>query len=138
MLESSEDRIVPPLSRVALTLATVIVCYSAFAPPTHGPSLMPWDKAEHFSAFFVLTLLAMGAFPRTALWRIAVALSLAGAAIEVIQGLPFVHRDADVKDWLADTIAIAAAMSGTLIGYWRGGSLTFRRAPQPSPVRQSL
>jgi len=137
MLETPEERIVPPLARVALALATVAVCYGAFAPPGHGPPLLPWDKAEHFSAFFVLTLLSMVAFPRTALWRLALALSFAGATIEVIQGLPFVHRDASVKDWLADSIAIAAAMSATLVGHWRSGALTFRSTPLPAPVRQN-
>ena len=33
-----------------------------------------------------------------------------GALIEVIQATPLVHRDADVKDWVADTVAAGAVM----------------------------
>ena len=72
---------------------------------------MPWDKARHFSAFAVLTISGILAFPRTRIIVIAGLLSLAGAAIEVIQGLPMVHRDADVLDWVADSTAIAMVLA---------------------------
>ena len=41
-------------------------------------------------------------------------LSGCGALIEIIQGLPFVHRDRDVRDWVADTVAIGAVMGVVL------------------------
>ena len=46
--------------------------------------------------------------------RIAIGLSVAGAMIEVIQAMPFVARDADVFDWVADTVAIGAVMGSIL------------------------
>jgi VanZ family protein len=41
---------------------------------------------------------------------------LFGAFIEVVQAIPALHRDSDVKDWIADTIAAAAVL---LLVHWR-------------------
>jgi hypothetical protein len=43
-------------------------------------------------------------------------LSLFGAAIEVLQAIPVLHRDSDIRDWLADTLAVGAIL---LIARWR-------------------
>lgn len=69
---------------------------------------MPWDKAEHFTAFFVFTGLCVTALPRISLTWIAVAVLAFGALIEVVQGLPFVKRDSDFWDWVADACALGA------------------------------
>jgi hypothetical protein len=31
-----------------------------------------------------------------------------GGAVELIQTLPFIHRDCDWKDWLADSLGVLA------------------------------
>ena len=82
--------------------------------------LVPWDKAEHFIAFYALTGLGVAAFPRHQLWVIGVLLSSLGALIEFVQGLSIVHRDRDFWDWVADTLAIIAALSPMLLVWWRG------------------
>lgn len=69
------------------------------------------DKVQHAAAFAVLTVLAMGAFPRTRPIHIALGLSAFGGLIEIVQGLPAVHRDSDWYDWLADTVAILVAFA---------------------------
>ncbi len=98
-------------ARAALVACALLTAWGAFSPQGDvHPHLFPWDKAEHFSAFFALTSCALVAFPRVAIVWIAIALSACGALIELIQGLPFVHRDMDVKDWIADSIAIAAVI----------------------------
>jgi hypothetical protein len=108
------------LARVAFFAALVFTFYSAVIPPAHAVQLVPWDKAEHFIAFYALTGLGVAAFPRGRLWVMAALLSAFGALIEFVQGLPIVHRDRDFWDWVADTIAIVAALSPMLLVWWRG------------------
>jgi hypothetical protein len=100
--------------------ATLLFTFvAAVMPPHQAPQLFPWDKAEHFAAFYTLTLLAMAAFPRRSLAAIAVLLSAFGGGIELVQALPIVNRDCDVWDWAADTIAILAALAPLAGARWR-------------------
>ena len=62
----------------------------------------------------------MAAYPKGRLWIIAGSLSAFGALIEIVQGLPIVHRDRDFWDWVADSVAIIAALSPMLLVWWRG------------------
>ena len=107
------------LAKVAFFAALSFTFYSAVIPPQHALQLVPWDKAEHFIAFYALTGLAAAAFPRRHLLVIALALSGFGALIEIVQGLPIVHRDKDFWDWVADTLAIGAALAPMLLVWWR-------------------
>ena len=113
-----------PLVRCAFFAALIFTFYSAVIPPTNAVQLVPWDKAEHFIAFYALTGLAAAAFPAGRLWIIAVLLSLFGALIEFVQGLPGVHRDRDFWDWVADSIAIIAALSPMLLVWWRAKAVS--------------
>jgi len=103
------------LLRVLFAAAVVLTLYSAFAPSGYSPHLFPWDKAEHFVAFYVLATLAALALPNTKITRIVVVLSVLGAAIELAQNIPFVHRDGDVSDWAVDSIAVLCALCPTVL-----------------------
>ena len=107
------------LAKAAFFAALVFTFYSAVIPPQQAVQLVPWDKAEHFIAFYGLTGLAAAAFPKRNLFLIAALLSGFGAFIEYVQGLPIVHRDRDFWDWVADTIAIIAALSPMILVWWR-------------------
>ena len=76
----------------------------------------PNDKVEHIVAFATLAALASFAYPRTALGRLLVALSAFGALIEVVQAIPALQRDSDIKDWVADTVAVAVVLG---LVWWR-------------------
>ena len=103
-------------SRAALVACALLTAWGAFAPKgAIHPHLFPWDKAEHFCAFFALTACALAAFPQRRIAWIAGVLSGCGALIELIQALPFVNRDADVKDWAADTLAIGAVVGVVIL-----------------------
>jgi hypothetical protein len=104
---------------VAFFAALIFTSYSAVVAPAHALQLTPWDKATHFLAFYGLTGLAAAAFPTRNLFLIAVLLSAFGALIEVVQGLPMVHRDRDFWDWVADNAAIAFALAPMLLYWWR-------------------
>ena len=96
---------------MALAFCVLLTGWGAFSPAgAVHPHLFAWDKAEHFSAFFALTVCALAAFPRLGIVWIGLAVSGSGALVELIQGLPFVHRDMDVKDWGADTLAVLAVV----------------------------
>ncbi|NLR70714.1 hypothetical protein HGI47_07490 [Novosphingobium sp. ERN07] len=77
-------------------------------PQLPGPDL--GDKVQHMLAFFTLTTLAGVGWPRLPLLRAVLWLSLVGAGIEVIQAIPSLYRDSDWRDWIADTVAIMAAL----------------------------
>ena len=108
------------IARLVFFAALIFTSYSAVMPPSHVLQLTPWDKATHFIAFYVLTGLAVAAFPRQNLIVVAALLSAFGALIELVQGLPVVHRDRDFWDWVADTLAITSALSPMLLFWWRG------------------
>ena len=117
------------LAKVVFFAALLFTFYSAVIPPQQAVQLVPWDKAEHFIAFYGLTGLAAAAFPRRNLIIIAMLLSGFGAFIEFVQGLPMVNRDRDVWDWVADSIAIVAALSPMALVWWRGIDRSDRAAP---------
>jgi hypothetical protein len=97
-------------ARVALIACAIVTAIYAFAPPGSGRHLFPWDKADHFASFFAITAAAVVALPRVRLVWIALLVSAAGGAIELIQALPGVGRDCDVWDWVAENAAIAAVV----------------------------
>ena len=108
------------LAKLTFFAALLFTLYSAVIPPQMAVQLVPWDKAEHFIAFYALTGLAAAAFPTVRLAWIVVLLSGFGALIEFVQGLSLVHRDRDVWDWVADTLAIGAALAPMGLVWWRG------------------
>jgi hypothetical protein len=107
------------LAQVAFFAALIFTFYSAVIPPQKAVQLVPWDKAEHFLAFYALTGLAVAAFPRRNLFLVATLLSAFGAFIEFVQGLSIVHRDRDFWDWVADTVAIGMALAPMILVWWR-------------------
>ncbi|HYG31126.1 MAG TPA: hypothetical protein VD887_13050 [Allosphingosinicella sp.] len=110
------------LVRTAFWGAACFAFVMAVLPqPPHLPG-DPSDKVQHILAFAVLALLAGVGYRHVSAWRLGVALSLFGAAIELVQLIPPLHRDGDILDWCADTVAAAfllllvRALQGGLAG----------------------
>ena len=106
-------------SQTARALFWAAACFAfVMAVLPHPPQVPgePNDKVQHITAFATLALLGSFAYPRTALLRLLAGLSLFGAFIEVVQAIPMLHRDSDVLDWLADTVAVVVML---LIVRWR-------------------
>ncbi|HEX5181551.1 MAG TPA: hypothetical protein VFW19_00225 [Allosphingosinicella sp.] len=80
------------------------------------------DKVQHIIAFVTLSVLAGLAYPGAGLLRIGLLLSVFGAAIEVLQAIPVLHRDSSFWDWVADTAAVVVTL--TLVHLFQ----RFRRA----------
>jgi membrane protease YdiL (CAAX protease family) len=98
---------------VALTFA---VTMALLPKPPHLPIDGFGDKFEHMLAFATLTVLGSFAFPAMPRWRLAERLSFLGALIEVLQSIPALHRDCDIRDWIADTLAIVIVTGLVALG----------------------
>ena len=103
--------------RLLFWAATMFAFVMAVVP--HPPEIPgePSDKIQHMIAFAALALLGAWAYADAALWRLLAGLSFYGALIEVVQAIPALGRDSDVKDWIADTLAAGAVL--LLIGWLR-------------------
>jgi peptidoglycan/LPS O-acetylase OafA/YrhL len=123
------------VSRAALLglflAALVFALVMAWLP--HPPSVPgnPNDKIQHIAAFTCLSLLGARAFPAFPLARLGERLSFLGAIIEVVQAIPALHRDCDIRDWIADTLAIIVVL--LIVGAVRGS-----RTGQSRQVKQSV
>lgn len=128
-----------PLRRlfmIAFWGALLFAYVDAILPGRDAISLSVWDKLNHMIAFFTITFLARAAYPRIPVFRLFVMMAAFGAAIELSQAIPFIHRDAEWGDWFADMVATLAG----LIVAWPFAILADRRragrrsAPGPQPV----
>ncbi len=121
MLFSHRLAIFRTLFWCALIGATVL----AIMPhPPELPTDAFGDKVNHILAFSVMAFLAAFGWPRAPRLRTVERLSFLGALIEVVQSIPALHRDCDIRDWIADTLAVILV---TLIATW----LTRRTTPDP-------
>ena len=113
------------LRRVLFWAAVIFAFVMAVIP--HPPELPgePSDKVQHMAAFATLGLLGSWAYAQTGLLQLLAGLSLFGAVIEFVQAIPALHRDSDIKDWVADTVACALVL---LLVYWRRRSRRERSA----------
>ena len=98
------------IARPLFWAALVFAVTMALLP--HPPHLVDrlGDKAQHMLAFGTLTILAAAGWRGAELLRIGERLSFAGALIEVLQSIPALGRDCDIRDWLADTTVIVAVL----------------------------
>ena len=94
-----------PARRLLFWAAATFAFVMAVVPQPPELPGEPNDKIQHMIAFATLGLLGAWAYARTPLLQLLAALSLYGAAIELVQAIPALHRDSDVKDWIADTVA---------------------------------
>lgn len=94
-----------------LTFWVCLVTALALALQPHPPHFKEFgDKAQHMLAFGTLAFLGAFAFPAFPKARLAERLSFLGAMVEVLQSIPALHRDCDIRDWIADTIAIVVVL----------------------------
>lgn len=102
-----------PLRLAVFALACLVVTWASLAPSTALPSVSLWDKVEHLTAYFGLTVIGAWAFPRR-LSRLAAGLFGAGVVIEVAQSLMGWGRQGDPADALANTFGIALGLLALL------------------------
>lgn len=100
----------PRRVRLALyAVACLILLYMTLAPEHEVPGVgLIWDKAEHGSAWTVLTLAGLVLSTRRR-WAIGVFAFFFGALVEVLQANMGWGRDGNWPDLVADTVGIAVA-----------------------------
>ncbi len=109
-------RVMRPLFGLLLAFALTM---ALLPKPPQLPIDRFGDKFEHMLAFAALAWVANLGWRQTSAWLIALQLSVFGALIEVLQTIPSLHRDSDVRDWLADTLAIVfAALLARMVTRW--------------------
>jgi VanZ family protein len=108
-----------------LALITAVIM-AALPYPPKMPIDRLGDKTLHMLAFASLSALAAMAFPAANRWRVAERLSFLGALIEVVQSIPALQRDCDIRDWIADTLAIVVV---TAVMGWLLPRLGARQSP---------
>ncbi|MFQ1001306.1 VanZ family protein [Modestobacter sp. SSW1-42] len=98
------------LARGSFAVAVLVSLAVLFAPPSDVPSAPPGvDKVVHLSLFLALAL--------TARWAgvgrqvAAVSLLVYAAVSEVLQGTYLVGRDAELLDWVADSVGVLAGLA---------------------------
>jgi len=90
-------------------IAVGVLLFMTLAPPNLLPTVNIWDKAEHAIAWLVLAGLGLVLFPRHVV-RIALFSLGVGVLVELLQATPMIARDGDIRDVLADSVGIAAAL----------------------------
>lgn len=99
------------LSAIALALSVLLVLWVGLDPDFHPPSWLG-DKLQHAVAFFAITLLAVGVWPRVSLWLMLAGISVFAGAIEIIQWGMAQGREAD---WIDLGVGIASAGATLLV-----------------------
>lgn len=101
----------PGLWRAAFWGAALFALVMASLPQ---PPLLPGtpsDKIQHIIAFVTLSGLAAFAYPAARVLVIFLALAGFGGAIELVQAIPALHRDASLLDWIADTASVGITLA---------------------------
>lgn len=114
------------IARTLLALGGT-VCVIGMVGPFQGveEALIPWDKAAHFTAFYILTSLLYVAFPRRRRLDLTVTAIFAGAGIEIAQGLS--GRDMGVGDMFANALGAGAVLLPMYLQEWRAPRRVERR-----------
>lgn len=98
-------------AKAAFCLALIFAFVMAVLPkPPKTPLDQYGDKVMHMLAFATLAGLAMLGWGRAAQWRIVERLCFLGAVIEVVQSVPWLNRTCDLRDWLADCLAVVVTV----------------------------
>jgi len=106
---------------LAYTLVLVVGTHMPH-PPQELAELAGSDKRLHFAAYFVLAGLAAanlalrGWFHWRAILTLACGLATFAALDEITQ--PWVGREADLRDWLADQFGMVCGLAAFALAWW--------------------
>lgn len=97
--------------RILFWVCAALMFFAAICPgELLAQALNSNDKLLHALVFALLTILARMTFPRFNLAALVACIALFGGLIELAQTVPAFKRQASLLDWLADCLAIIAAI----------------------------
>jgi hypothetical protein len=102
-----------------LAWGLIAVIFAAVGPGEYVPRIFHNSHAEHFVAFYALTLMASAAFSRAPLLHVCLSLALMALVLAVVRLFIPRHQLADAEDLAADLGGIAAAVAPILVGRFR-------------------
>ena len=120
---------------ILLWLAVAVAYVAAILPQTDAPSLGASDKIDHMTAFFTVAVLARLAYPGRRVATLYLWVVNFGGLIELSQALPFIGRDAEWADWVADAIA---ALGGMIVAWPLAVFAERRRGQRRSAAAQAI
>ena len=122
-------RMVMLAARVGLFVAVIGLCSLAVAPPATVEAVIgPISGAQHFTAFYVLMMLAMAAFPKGRRNDACAALVVFGTVIEVLRESMGAPRD--LSEVGLDAAGVLAVYAPTYLEVLR---LNMRTYPAGAP-----
>ena len=92
-------------------MAATFALIMALLPKPPQIPFQPGDKVMHMIAFATLGALAAAGWRERPLLHLFAVLAVFGGAIEVLQTIPALHRDAEWADWSADMGAAIVGIS---------------------------
>jgi hypothetical protein len=102
-----------------LAWGLIAVVIAAVGPPGLIPTFFHNYHAEHFVAFYVLTILACAGFPRASLRQLCLSVTLMAVVLALVRIAIPRHRLANAEDFIADLGGIIAAVVPILVGRFR-------------------
>ncbi len=106
-------------ARLAFLLAVLAIPVAVFLPRHLVPRLLYSHYLEHFAAFYVALLAALGAMPRTPLRRLGAAFVLFATALESTHLFAGAKFRPLLDNWVADLGGLAAAGAPVVIERFR-------------------
>jgi len=107
------------LARLAFLGALLAIVVAVFLPRQWVPQFARSHYLEHFAAFYVVSLFALAAMPRTQLRRIGTAFFVFGVILEATHLLARAPLAPLIDNWVADMGGLAAAMAPVVVERFR-------------------
>ncbi|MEM9938468.1 MAG: hypothetical protein AAF768_06440 [Pseudomonadota bacterium] len=104
------------MARLAFVALLVLITVLAFVSNDETSAVMdlvPWDKAQHFIAYYVLGGVALVAFPRLPAVVLLLLLFTQSALVEAAQ--PYFARDRDIWDLVANSAGLIGIYAPVVI-----------------------
>jgi len=107
------------LARLSLLGAGLAIVIAKFLPPELVPDFVRSPNLQHFAAFYVLTLCALAALPRTRLRTVAVGVGGFATLLEALHLLAGAPLGPLTDNWVADLGGLSAAVAPVIVERFR-------------------